>query len=593
MRKFLLALIILVMTVSAAGADNTPPTDPPALNIGARTGVGDKEAEALAAMDIDELTQKAEGGDAVAMVDLARYYCNNANRKNRADHNQLTYTWLLRAAELGNVDAMFMLGGFCDSFSSNNLDVSCVKREAYDWYLKAAEKGHFMAQRQLVQYYSMGRLTVPDYTRALYWAMQSYDNNDFNAWRNLSWLSNSTAKYLQNDTEAEQQWQEARQRTWTPVMLFVMNQEFEFDEGVLSAAEFLAWVEKKAKDGDAVGMALLARMYFLGMMVEQDYVQAYAWSAKAEAQGVRFSLSIKHDFLEDGQPKIDIKAQTELALAGDHDAAFLLGHVYYWGGWVRQDVAKSLGWYREAAQTLTDAKLELGRIYGDFYDNFGPLINPRPFYERIVPRDYAEAAKWYLAAAEDGNMFAQYELADLYARGLGVPRDYRQALLWFEKAAAQEAELGVEERMETLFLIREPGDIAYRMGLIYADAQGNVLDYAAARKWFLNAAVQGHYGALYELGQMYENGWGVPQSYHRAARFYYKAIGGANYFGSVTDARAYLALADLSSCGKTIYGNNITAVWLYKKVDDLPDAQYALANACLYGDGTRQSPAKA
>lgn len=221
------------------------------------------------------------------------------------------------------------------------------------------------------------------------------------------------------------------------------------------------------------------------------------------------------------------------------------------------------------------------------------MVNPRPFDTRIVPRDYAEAAKWYLAAAENGNMFAQYELADLYVRGLGVPQDYRQALHWFEKAALQEAWLGVEEHVEALFMIWEQGEIAYRIGLIFADTQGDVLDYAAARKWFLNAAVQGHYGALYELGQMYENGWGVPQSYYRASRFYYKAIGGADYFGYVTDARAYLALADLSSCGKTIYGNKITAVWLYQKVDDLPDAQYALANAYLYGDGTRQSPAKA
>jgi TPR repeat protein len=48
---------------------------------------------------------------------------------------------------------------------------------------------------------------------------------------------------------------------------------------------------------------------------------------------------------------------------------------------------------------------------------------------------YALAADLYEKAAEIGNIDAQYRLATLYARGLGVPEDLRGASYWYERAA--------------------------------------------------------------------------------------------------------------------------------------------------------------
>ena len=53
-----------------------------------------------------------------------------------------------------------------------------------------------------------------------------------------------------------------------------------------------------------------------------------------------------------------------------------------------------------------------------------------------VTRDYAEAMRWYLMAANQGNALAQDNIGDLYANGLGVPRDLGQARQWWRKAAA-------------------------------------------------------------------------------------------------------------------------------------------------------------
>ena len=51
--------------------------------------------------------------------------------------------------------------------------------------------------------------------------------------------------------------------------------------------------------------------------------------------------------------------------------------------------------------------------------------------------DYAAAAQWFRRAAEYGVLDSQFNLAILYARGLGVPQDLGQSYVWFAIAAQQ------------------------------------------------------------------------------------------------------------------------------------------------------------
>ena len=54
-----------------------------------------------------------------------------------------------------------------------------------------------------------------------------------------------------------------------------------------------------------------------------------------------------------------------------------------------------------------------------------------------MAEDKAEAVKWYRLAAEQGNVDAQYNLGDMYARGDGVPEDDAAAVKWLRLAAEQ------------------------------------------------------------------------------------------------------------------------------------------------------------
>ena len=53
-----------------------------------------------------------------------------------------------------------------------------------------------------------------------------------------------------------------------------------------------------------------------------------------------------------------------------------------------------------------------------------------------VPQDDAEAVKWYLKAAEQGNVKAQFNLGLMYDDGYGVAEDDVEAYAWFSVAGA-------------------------------------------------------------------------------------------------------------------------------------------------------------
>lgn len=52
-------------------------------------------------------------------------------------------------------------------------------------------------------------------------------------------------------------------------------------------------------------------------------------------------------------------------------------------------------------------------------------------------RQFEGARQTCLAAAKDGNAYAEFNLAYMYDSGSGGPVNYEDALYWYEKAAAQ------------------------------------------------------------------------------------------------------------------------------------------------------------
>lgn len=125
------------------------------------------------------------------------------------------------------------------------------------------------------------------------------------------------------------------------------------------------------------------------------------------------------------------------AMAGD--AQFRVGRAFITGEGVPKDAAEAVRWYRMAAeQGNADAQYDLGLMYKD---------------GEGVTRDPVEAARWWRMAAEQGNAEAQFLLGMAYLFGKGVPKDPAEAVRWLRKAAEQ----GHVQAQQALTLMRQDG----------------------------------------------------------------------------------------------------------------------------------------
>ncbi|TFZ59602.1 hypothetical protein E4V01_06510 [Methylorubrum sp. Q1] len=136
-------------------------------------------------------------------------------------------------------------------------------------------------------------------------------------------------------------------------------------------------------------------------------------SREAEGRGVTRDLAIAAKLYE------------RLANAGYAPAQFKVGNAYEKGSGVVRDIEKAKAWYGRAAdQGNIRAMHNLAVMHAE-----NPTANGKA--------DFVIAANAFRRAAEHGVRDSQYNLAVLYARGLGVGQDLVQSYLWFSAAATQ------------------------------------------------------------------------------------------------------------------------------------------------------------
>jgi TPR repeat protein len=96
--------------------------------------------------------------------------------------------------------------------------------------------------------------------------------------------------------------------------------------------------------------------------------------------------------------------------------------------------------------------------------------------------------------ADSGSPLAEYNLGEMYNRGLGVPRDYAEGSVWLRRAADQGF---------------APAEAA--LGRMFQQGDGMSANPVEAAKWYRRAAEQGYAPAQRQLGIEYFAGRGVPQ----------------------------------------------------------------------------------
>ena len=144
--------------------------------------------------------------------------------------------------------------------------------------------------------------------------------------------------------------------------------------------------------------------------------------------------------------------------------------------------------------------------------------------------------------------------------------------------------------------LAEQGDIKaqYNLGVMYQNGYGVPQDYAEALRWYRMAAEQGHADARYSLGVMYHNGYGVPQDDAEAVKWYRLAAEqgnadaqynlGNSYFSGQgvpqdhVSAHMWLNIAAANGAENAARNRNILANWM--TATDISEAQRR-ARVCM------------
>jgi TPR repeat protein len=121
-------------------------------------------------------------------------------------------------------------------------------------------------------------------------------------------------------------------------------------------------------------------------------------------------------------------------------------------------------------------------------------------------KDYAEEARWWRVAADQGDAEGEMALGELYLRGMGVTQDYAEALRWSQKSAAQ-----------------GNGGAMVHLAFLYSQGYGVPKDYAQAVLWYRRMIPgSGNRGVFfYKIAEMYEEGGpNLPQDAAQARYWY-------------------------------------------------------------------------
>lgn len=234
-------------------------------------------------------------------------------------------------------------------------------------------------------------------------------------------------------------------------------------------------------------------------------------------------------------------AEKIIARQGKVWAMMNLGNRYLTGNGAEQNYAEAAKWYLQAAvQGNADAQYFIGMMYRD---GLG------------VSRSFPDAVKWTGKAAASGKADAEYDLGLMYGAGIGVGQDPAESARWFGSAVRkyQSDAAGGSARA------------AFILGSMYESGTGTAQDCAEAAGWFLKSGMQGEKAAEYILGVMYESGSGVARDITEAKKWYRMAAKAYKKAAKAGIATAQTGLGVMYEKGQGVWQSWRSAAKWYKK----------------------------
>ena len=515
--------------------------------------------------------QSENGNFAVSSMDLLREQQQTVvrNEGNASEwiaqgdkyYNAKNYTSALtyykQAAEAGNARAATMVGWIY----KKGLGMTENAVEAVKWYRMAANGGNASGQVNLGDAYYTGEGVTKDYNEAFKWFMQAAQQG------------NSTGQ------------------SWLAIM-------YRYGFGVAKdETEAVKWYRKAADQGSDFGQYYLAEMYENGYGVEKNVTEARRWYQKAADQGYEKAIQklkvlsgtstsstsgkTYKEYEKMADEFYDKKNYTEalkyykLSAPGNDGGVFnRLGYMYSAGVGVDANASEAVKWFRKSA--------EQGYMIGQY--NMGLM------YElgRGIGKDVNEAIRWYRKAADQGYQNAKDKLATLSDTGTTLSKT--EIKYYVDKADKYYKEKNFQEALKNYLIAANAGDDYAQnwVGWMYKNAEGVERNYMESYKWNMKSAESGNAYAMNSLGILFENGQGVEVNLPKAVEWYRKAANAGNVHGQYNLGRMY-------ENGRGVTKNIILAKQWYEKAaaQNSSDAQSSLGTIYYNGEGVTKDYAKA
>jgi TPR repeat protein len=165
---------------------------------------------------------------------------------------------IVNQAEAGSADEQFRLGhmyefGLEAETNTYGIDFQKDEKEAFKWYLMAAEQGYARAQSKIATMFQTGKGVSKNDEKAFEWHLKAAQQGNSNAMYNLGQFYNDGLGVAIDYKEA------------------------------------FNWYEKSAQQGNASAQSYLGNSYYLGVGVPEDYVSSYVWFSMAVKSENKFA----------------------------------------------------------------------------------------------------------------------------------------------------------------------------------------------------------------------------------------------------------------------------------------------------------------
>jgi TPR repeat protein len=383
----------------------------------------------------------------------------------KGDAETLRIRWRRRAAAGGNLEAMHELG---NGYASGYL-LPKDKSQARKWFFKAAETGDGTSAWYLARFLK----DEGDLRGAERWYRKGAEAGFFYAMKELADLLAVGGEGVpKNDTEATA-WYRKCAQTGSLSSAAILCRRLE--NNVAAAAkpgEAAEWREKL--DAALAGMSKQSRLWALKDIAKACQkaphagpAEARVWWRKAAVEGDHEAIKALSSIPESGTPEEiaeAVKNMEMLAEKGDQITMSLLAYRYKTGkDGVKIDKKRAFHWTAKLAEKGDYFAYSAFSSMGWFYLN-----------GEGVPKNDAEAFKWFRKAVEAGDYDYASMLGNFCQDGKGVPKNETEAARWFERGA-----------------LMDETDAMINAGAAWGNGTGVRKDHVRAYAWANVAAARG------------------------------------------------------------------------------------------------------